>query len=75
MNKSTVNKRAKSRRFIALRIWLLEQGIRQKDVAQKADVSESAITLVMQERMTSANVRQAFIDLGCPPEIWEMESA
>lgn len=64
-----------NRRFIALKVWLIEHGIKQKEVAKKAGVSESAINLVMQGRMTSANIRKAFIDMGCPPEIWEKEAA
>lgn len=64
-----------NRRFIELKKWLIEHGIKQKEVAKKAGVSESAINLVMQGRMTSANIKNTFINMGCPPEIWEKEAA
>lgn len=59
-----------NRRFIELKKWLLENGLKQRDVAKKAGVSESAVYLVVRGKMTSANIKRAFLELGCPEEIW-----
>ncbi|PKL44352.1 MAG: hypothetical protein CVV41_06860 [Candidatus Riflebacteria bacterium HGW-Riflebacteria-1] len=64
-----------NRRFIELKKWLVEREIKQKDIAQKAGVSQTAVFNVMKGKMTSANIKQVFIDMGCPPEIWEKDAA
>lgn len=56
------------KRFIEIKKWLLEKGLKQRDIAKKAGVSDSAVHLVMRGKMTSANIKQAFLELGCPEE-------
>lgn len=58
-------------RFIQIKTWLLKKGIKQRDIAKKAGVSESAVYLVIRGKMTSSNIKRAFIELGCPEEYWE----
>lgn len=64
-----------NRQFIELKKWLIEEGIKQKDVAKKAGVTDAAVWIVMQGRGTSANIKNTFLSLGCPPELWEKEAA
>lgn len=71
INKLSIRKGAcMNKRFIELKKWLLENNLKQRDIAKKAGVSESAIYLVVRGRMTSANIKRAFLELGCPEEIW-----
>lgn len=60
---------AGKRQFVELKKWMLENDIRQIDVARQADVSSTAVWLVMNRRMTSANIKNAFLELGCPSEL------
>jgi len=64
-----------NRRFIELKKWLVEKELKQKDIAQEAGVSNAAVYNVMKGKMTSANIKQVFIKMGCPPEIWEEDAA
>jgi predicted XRE-type DNA-binding protein len=64
-----------NRRFIELKKWLIEKELRQRDIAKKAGVSDTAVRNVMAGKMTSANIKRVFIEMGCPPEIWEEEVA
>lgn len=64
-----------NKRFIELKKWLIEKELKQKDIAQKAGVSHTAVNNVMKGKMTSANIKQVFIEMGCPPEIWEEDAA
>lgn len=59
-----------NKRFIKIKTWLLENGLKQRDIAKMAGVSESAVYLVIRGKMTSANIRSVFVKLGCPEEIW-----
>ena len=58
------------KRFIAIKTWLLEKGLKQRDIAKKAGVSETAVHLVIRGKMTSSNIKRAFLELGCPEDIW-----
>lgn len=61
-----------NKRAAELKAWLFLNRITQRKVAEKAGVSETAVYLVIRGKMTSANIKQAFIELGCPVEIWEL---
>lgn len=64
-----------TRRFVEIKTWLAESGVKQRDIAKRAKVSESAVYLVVRGKMTSANIKRAFIELGCPEKIWEEQVA
>ena len=57
------------RHVIELKKWMLENSIKQVDVAKKAKVSKTAINLFINQKMTSANIRKAFLEFGCPNEL------
>lgn len=57
------------RHVIELKKWMLENSIKQVDVAKKAKVSKTAINLFINQKMTSANIRKAFLEFGCPYEL------
>ena len=60
-----------NRRTIEIKKWLLEKGLRQKDVAARAGVSRSTVNKIIQGIATSRTVVKALIDLGCPAEIFK----
>ncbi|PKL41775.1 MAG: hypothetical protein CVV42_21095 [Candidatus Riflebacteria bacterium HGW-Riflebacteria-2] len=64
-----------NRRFIELKKWLVEKGLKQRDVARKASRSDSAVRNVMRGVMKSAYIESIFIEMGCPPEILKEEAA
>ena len=63
------------KQVIELKKWLLENSLKQADIARKAKVSNTAIFLFMNKKMVSANIRSAFLELGCPPELLTEEVA
>lgn len=62
-------------RFIKIKTWLLKRGIKQRDIAKKAGVSESAVYLVIRGKMTSSNIKRVFLELGCPCEYFDEKVA
>lgn len=54
------------KQVIEIKKWLLENGLKQADIARKANVSNTAVFLFMNKKMVSANIKSAFIELGCP---------
>ena len=63
------------KRVIELKKWMLEKGIKQIDVARKAGVTGTAVFLLINGRMVSANIKNALLELGCPPELLTKEAA
>lgn len=57
------------KQVIELKKWMLENSVRQVDVAKRAGVSNTAVCLFMQGKMTSANIKDAFLNFGCPEEL------
>ena len=64
-----------TKRIIELKKWMLENGIKQVDIAKKANVGPAAVWMVMHKNMVSANIKNAFLSLGCPPELLERDVA
>lgn len=64
-----------NRRFIEIKKWLIEKGLKQRDIARKAGRSDAAVRNVMRGVMKSAYIESIFIEMGCPPEILEEEAA
>ncbi|MEW6708277.1 MAG: hypothetical protein AB1403_00505 [Candidatus Riflebacteria bacterium] len=64
-----------NKRFIELKKWLIEMGLKQRDVARRAGRSDAAVRNVMRGVMKSAYIESIFIEMGCPPEILKEEAA
>ncbi|EKD81725.1 MAG: hypothetical protein ACD_39C01667G0001 [uncultured bacterium] len=62
-----------NKRIIEIKKWLLENNIKQVDIAKKAGVSGSAVSLVIRGKATSANIKRVFLEFGCPEKIWTEE--
>jgi len=62
-------------RFIEIRKWLLERGLKQIEIARQANVSKTTVNLFCKGFTTSARLRQVFTDLGCPEEILDRKVA
>lgn len=57
------------KRLIKIKTWLLENNIKQIDIARKAKVSAAAVYLFVQGKATSANIKRVFLELGCPEKV------
>ncbi len=64
-----------NRRLSEIKKWLFENNIKQADIAKKAKVSSSAVSLFVQGKGTSANIKRVFLDLGCPEKVLIKEAA
>lgn len=60
-----------NKKVIEIKKWLLDAGLRQREVARKAGVNPSLVNNVIHGRRQSANVVRTMIGMGCPPEIFE----
>lgn len=60
-------------RYIEIRKWMLEKGIRQIDIARQLGVTHSSVHLVIRGIMKSARIENHLRGLGCPEDILRME--
>lgn len=52
-----------------IKIWMLQNGVRQAEVARQVGVSRPFLCRWIQGSKTSRKVRDYFLGLGCPEEI------
>lgn len=62
-------------RFVEIRKWLLDRGLRQAEIARQARVSKQAVNLFCKGFTNSQRLNQIFADLGCPQEILDRKVA
>lgn len=60
-----------NRRSIEIRKWLLEMGLKQKDIAAKAGVIRNSVCNFIHGRKSSRTIARALVELGCPKELLE----
>ena len=49
-----------------VKVWMIRQDLRIKDVAAKAGVGHSTVSAFMGNFFASSNLVNTFIELGCP---------
>lgn len=64
-----------NKRFVEIRKWLLDRGLKQIHIARKAKVSKTTVNQFCKGFTTSNNLKLIFIELGCPEELLEMKVA
>ncbi len=62
---------AKNRKIIEIKKWVIESGLRQREIASKLGVSYQHLNNVIHGRSISGLVEKALVDLGCPREAFE----
>jgi len=62
-------------RFVEIRKWLLDRGIKQIEIARQAKVSRTTVNQFCKGFTTSRRLSQIFEDLGCPQEILDRKVA
>lgn len=62
-----------SDRETRIKVWMLENSVRQADIARQIGVSRQFLSRWVKGCRKSRKVREHFLSLGCPQEIVDQE--